>query len=470
MKLKNYGLFLASLGLLASCANDNVDGPKQEIKGDVAFSFNVKEVGSRADGEQVTATPAESNVDKVTILMEQNGKLVPFVASKAGSVWKFMISGTAFTNLNSSEGTFYAVANPANIDFSDGKLQKVIEGTNYATNNQFLMSSTQATKVVLDLEGMKNGKYTEENPYNIGTLPVRRTVARIDVANAQPEAALDVEVKFQGASLVNLSNNFYLYQQVGGNVFGNVATDATWIDDPKVSASSYDFSKLINRVTADQHPQDLTYTAAFPGGDNYQTLSYVNPNTVTSINDQVNGKSTGVVFKAEITAKEGQTLNVAEGEDLCVYYGKVIGGETYIKGLASSSNADQKNLASVYTNAVAGLNDAAAKRAALREAGFEVYPAKDNKYFCYYYYWVRHNILPETFNNGEMHDMEFGVVRNHVYRIAVNSVTGLGKPGDFNPNPDQVDDPKVEEPADNAFIQVTLQVMPWVTVYDNIEF
>ncbi|MDE7092385.1 MAG: fimbria major subunit, partial [Muribaculaceae bacterium] len=46
-------------------------------------------------------------------------------------------------------------------------------------------------------------------------------------------------------------------------------------------------------------------------------------------------------------------------------------------------------------------------------------------YYCYYYYWNRHN---DNGRNGVMGPMEFDVVRNNVYKISVDKVSHLGHP------------------------------------------
>ncbi len=72
----------------------------------------------------------------------------------------------------------------------------------------------------------------------------------------------------------------------------------------------------------------------------------------------------------------------------------------------------------------------AAFRAGATAAGFTLYQASsDDKfnsgYFFYYYYWNRHNDngMPAT-----MGPMEFGVVRNNVYKLAVTNIKRLGHP------------------------------------------
>lgn len=87
-------------------------------------------------------------------------------------------------------------------------------------------------------------------------------------------------------------------------------------------------------------------------------------------------------------------------------------------------------------------------------------------YYCYYYYWNRHN------DNGDpdtMGEMEFAVVRNNVYKLAVTSIKKLGHPRIPENDPD---DPKPDTPDEKSdlYMTVSVQVLPWVVRINNIEF
>lgn len=113
-----------------------------------------------------------------------------------------------------------------------------------------------------------------------------------------------------------------------------------------------------------------------------------------------------------------------------------------------------------------------AMRAAVTGAGFTIYQTSTDEnlggigYYCYYYYWNRHN---DNGKPGIMGDMEFAVVRNNVYKLAVTGIKQLGHPripenDPDNPNPDTPDE------SSDIYITVTCQVLPWVVRVNNIEF
>ena len=76
---------------------------------------------------------------------------------------------------------------------------------------------------------------------------------------------------------------------------------------------------------------------------------------------------------------------------------------------------------------------------------------------CYYKYWIKHEPLND---DKKMGVMEFAIVRNNVYQLAVTGVTGLGDPLPFTPGEDDPDDPVKEQ--EEVQILVRLYVRDWV--------
>ena len=87
-------------------------------------------------------------------------------------------------------------------------------------------------------------------------------------------------------------------------------------------------------------------------------------------------------------------------------------------------------------------------------------------YYCYYFYWNRHN---DNSKSGLMGPMEFATVRNNVYKLAVTKISQFGHPRvkTFDPDPVDENDPD-EDPM--AYIQVQVEVLPWVVRVNEIEF
>ena len=87
-------------------------------------------------------------------------------------------------------------------------------------------------------------------------------------------------------------------------------------------------------------------------------------------------------------------------------------------------------------------------------------------YYCYYYYWNRHN---DNGQNGVMGPMEFAVVRNNVYKLAVTKISRLGHPRVGSNDPDKPT-PNTPDEKFDVYITVTCTTLPWVVRENNIEF
>ncbi|MCH5178306.1 MAG: Mfa1 fimbrilin C-terminal domain-containing protein [Prevotellaceae bacterium] len=106
------------------------------------------------------------------------------------------------------------------------------------------------------------------------------------------------------------------------------------------------------------------------------------------------------------------------------------------------------------------------------KSNITVYEPSDEKdgeglgYYCYYFYWNRHN---DNLKSGRMGNMEFATVRNNVYKLAVTKINKFGHPGipGHDPDPSEPEDPDEEE---LDYIQVRVEVLPWVVRVNDIEF
>ncbi|MDE5573358.1 MAG: Mfa1 fimbrilin C-terminal domain-containing protein [Muribaculaceae bacterium] len=110
-------------------------------------------------------------------------------------------------------------------------------------------------------------------------------------------------------------------------------------------------------------------------------------------------------------------------------------------------------------------------RAAITNGGTAIYQSSvDSKagagYYCYYYFWVRHN---DNGNNGVMGPMEFDVVRNNVYKISVNSIARLGHPR-IPANDPQRPRPQTPDESEDIYFDVTVDILPWAVRNNYIDF
>lgn len=87
-------------------------------------------------------------------------------------------------------------------------------------------------------------------------------------------------------------------------------------------------------------------------------------------------------------------------------------------------------------------------------------------YYCYYFYWNRHN---DNGNNSLMGPMEFATVRNNVYKLSVTKIGKLGHPTIPTDDPDPIV-PDTPDEDDDVYMSVELEVLPWVVRVNDIEF
>lgn len=121
-------------------------------------------------------------------------------------------------------------------------------------------------------------------------------------------------------------------------------------------------------------------------------------------------------------------------------------------------------------------------KAAAVAAGFTVYQAglatedwafedgavgqddNDAGYFCYYFYWIRHNLAESI---GTVYPMEYAVVRNNVYKLSIQSIRRFGHPRLSSHDTDPM---TVNTPCEKSelYMTVDVRVADWVTRESSI--
>ncbi len=111
-----------------------------------------------------------------------------------------------------------------------------------------------------------------------------------------------------------------------------------------------------------------------------------------------------------------------------------------------------------------------AMRQAVTAAGITIYQSSIDGntpgYYCYYYYWNRHN---DNGIPGVMGPMEFAVVRNNVYKLSVDKISRLGHPRLPDNDPDNPT-PGTPDETDEIYLDVKVAIVPWAVRLNSIEF
>lgn len=432
------------------------------------------------------------------------------------------------------------------------------KGNNFLMSNAIRYTSTIPLKSDIEGNKYNSASNPYSLTSNGGPIPVERAVARFDYAPylsetespdikndndgkgyyyiiaeeqaADPQNGVKAQPEIRAyltrMSLVNMSRQFYLFRRTSADgtnnnwVIGGTEVNTNYVVDPEYSfkktttstTPDASFTNLfhywVNDIKLDQNQGNILNNSWFSANiadvtiaandnkDGYYRWRYVIPNTIPGdINNQKNGISTGIVFKARIEAKDdsyGVGAQMKEGYDIFSFQGKLIGSWADVAELAKSEHTSNADLKIAYNNAIEAcpslkveegsnpetwknlsekLND---QRDAATAAGFARFRygnggyngVTDNGYFCNYNYWNRHN---DNGKNNEMGIMEFGVVRNNVYKLAVTSIKRLGHPIDPKNDPDPVDPEDPDEKAE-LYMTVSVRVLPWTVRKNNITF
>ena len=258
------------------------------------------------------------------------------------------------------------------------------------------------------------------------------------------------------------------------------AAEAT--NSPKTADQYFTFTDISSLTEADN---DITGTNTelvnSVNNRNYYIWDYVAPATLhDAANYQLNGNAPGVVFKAEIIFATPADFGAENGNAIYAFDNVIYGSFGKLLDVVRKDNPSRveqemiayfnqakasTDLSSTANTELTTSNEAALK-AALRGNLFQIYdpvnvPEQGYKYYCYYYYWNRHN---DNSRSWEMGPMEFANVRNNIYKLNVNSVSLLGYPGDVPPPPTT----KIEE--DKLYMSVEVQVIDWAVRENNIDF
>lgn len=506
-------LFISALCLatLWSCANSE-DTPPQTEAGNLYMQFSVKMETTRSatDGAGDTnsdATPDyevgknyENTISTVDVVLSKDDQY--FIAQDV----KIASAATdtyvaSFNTLQLEAGATYKVYIYANSKAPTALNEDATSTAAVADitkENNFWMTNAYAAedvKLPADL-----APYTQpQTPLNLGDHYVERSMARFDymavnennvyALGKDKDGATTVNVTLTDVALINQSKEFYLLRRVSDDgtntnwTVGGVETPNNFVVDTDYAAKANGYVDATNFDAHMTAPTAWSWTslASLNTDDNwtgeadndhtpsdYKIWCYAKENTIPNIDAQQKGITTGVVFKAQITAADAASdalkaaLN-AGTETIYVHNNILYGTWADVKAAAEVTGADA-TLTAAY-NQVEASKKAAADYA---DAGFTGYSPEGGKYYAYYYYWNRHNDNGDPYKMGKM---EFAVVRNNVYKLCVDSIAKFGHPtpGGNDPDPDP-EDPKDPDESVNYYFNVTVKVLPWVVRVNHIEF
>ncbi|MFR3330084.1 MAG: Mfa1 family fimbria major subunit [Odoribacter splanchnicus] len=338
-------------------------------------------------------------------------------------------------------------------------LGKTVTTSEAINDSWLLMSSRTPGKVTISADTNK----TEETAASL-SVSVERTAAKITykAENTTPGQENQYSVKSEKEpltevatvtltdyKLVNLRNDAYFFRKVAGSNgewlteknFGNgKQTGNNYVIDPKFAektveaAKDPDFKPTWFGEGKAYAANGDTYTV-LPKVAEHTRLGYCMENTMGQ-DAQLNGYSTGIIFKATYTPKKVNVLK----QDQSGFEEK-----DYEPGTAFYR----------YANALYKMKNEVINYYKLSEDTdlIDEYKGDNAKgATCYYKYWIKHM---DNGNAEQMGIMEFAIVRNNAYKLSVNKVSGLG-------DPDDTIDPETPDETSKMYLDVKVTILPWV--------
>lgn len=517
--MKTKQLFFCSLTGLAllttSCSsNDEAlnggDGTTSEGKTYAQIAISVaNSATTRADGnntgDEVFGEDNEYTVKDLTVVLADKNDIAMQVitptlktATNTDDADKQVRVTEPFT-CTPGKYKVYVLANYQN---SQSSLSPIIKGstdmkmvfgigdiTKLYTENNFFMTNVSAPEekdIVEKATGKEvNDDGTEKTGgknVNLVTVNVERAVSKVTFGNKTADKlSFNIEeggniiatATLEGASLINLNKKMFLVKD--RTLAQNkpvITNDWPYPVDPNYNETSIDIATNFAQTIASE------FTAL-------KSAKFYCPENTMAAAAQLNGQTTGVVYKVKYTPKDGYyTVLAAENgtDSYSKMFEKVlklgvgVKDEAITDKIFTEATAEDKTAGTFYSyngyvfktkagarlyKAIATANpsdDAAAVNEAFKtgnEDGIQTY----TEGYCYYTAWIKHNPTSKIYLEQD----KYGVVRNFWYELTVNSIKKLGYSQPTYKDPTDPDD-KAE-----ASIQVQVNIKKWRWVKQNVD-
>ena len=292
-------------------------------------------------------------------------------------------------------------------------------------------------------------------------------------------------ITLKGYYVVNARKEGYYFRHVdkestatnplGEANYGNSTTSLPYVVDPKTYSKTYSGTPAaLAGSYADWYLQGSgafgllsfgsfggTYTA-MPGYSSAaaetKVAAYCHENTMLK-DKQKNGYTTGIVFKAEIAPSKMMQKKAGSGgvEENSTFTS--MSEIFYHSGIFYKDIAALKEAGVLLADGTTS-SSASGAPADLKKNDVQCFKkgSADGKFVCYYPYWIKH--IPSE--NTAEDVMEFGIVRNNVYKVTVTGIQGVGKDGVTE---DIITDTETDDPT-TVLLNVKLSIKPW-TVRTN---
>lgn len=402
----------------------------------------------------------------------------------------------------------YKVYVLANYNNSQNALTPIIKGSTdmmaefgitdiakLSTKDNFFMTNASApTEQKIDKDATGNATKTEvddagkemtagKTNLNLLQVDVERAVSKVTFNNTDKQP-FEIKVgdniiataTLEGASLINLNKKMFLVKDgTPATHKPSTVTDA-W---PYPKDPNYDQTSIDKKYCEANFEQRSATVFSAPS-----TATFYCPENTMDASAQLNGQTTGVVYKVKYVPKGAYYTELAKDgtDNYSKMFAKVLnltGKEDAItdKIFTEAKNTDGTDItdgtfysyngyvfrslagARLY-KAIATNTDGKAETVndAFKNNGNDPDIQTYTEGVCYYTAWIKHN------PDGEyMQQDKYGVVRNFWYELTVNSIKKLGYSKPTYKEPTDPDD-KAE-----ASIQVQVKIKKWRLVKQNVD-
>lgn len=336
-----------------------------------------------------------------------------------------------------------------------------------------------ATGKELNDAGKDETKEGAATNLNILTVNVERAVSKVTFDNTDNQS-FNVMVgdnkiakaTLEGASLINLNKKMYLVKE--GRIATNKPAGVTDVwpypMDPNYSQTSID--EAYCKANFEQRS-----ATKFPAPS---TATFYCPENTMEASAQLNGQTTGVVWKVKYEPVDAYYTELAKNgtDSYSKMFAKVLAltdkdvdiTETMF---TTADNEDgtfysyngyvfKSKAAACLYKAIATNTDGKAETVNTnftndkdKGEGIQTY----TKGYCYYTAWIKHNPTSTV----TMEQDKYGVVRNFWYELKVNSIKKLGYSKPTYEKPTDPDD------KEEASIQVQVKIKKWRLVKQNVD-
>ena len=370
-----------------------------------------------------------------------------------------------------SQGTYdiFAVANySGKIDAATE--QEFLATVDASTYKQALLPNADNPIVMSNRASANTGvEIKDKKDENLVSVTLERALARIDLGRKYSSYDINddsgvkyADVSLDGFRFVNLPKSYYIFRHTATLTsmdtpqwdihthFGDIPEANGYVIDPYFFNKSIDASRFNN---PDAYYEN--FSGSLGNGDALSWTQFPEVTTTPAYKTyyslencmiwqaQKKGYSTGLVFKASFNPNN----NVYKADD---------SGKLVIASQAEYPDSlffyDYKFYTSKEALAKAGVDISQVDdKDEMAYQNVKLFRRKNDKYVCYYDYWIKHLENNDPYVMGVM---EFAVVRNNLYRLLITSISELGN-STPEVNPDTPDEGETS-------IKALINVKPWV--------